>query len=322
MYKKKFQQVLPLFVFIVLLVSTLPACQAKPPEPVKVTIHLNYLPDPEFAGFYVAEANGYFAEENVTVAFRHNEKDVTPRDTLINGEVEFAMFGGSDFEIVANESDVKVVALMATFQTSPLMVLTNGGITKPQDLEGKKVASKGKFWDGQISSAMENTGADPSKVIWEPAKYDEMQRFYDGELDAWPGFITSEPVDAKLAGHEFDIIYLGDYGSAQYEGILVTTQNMIDKNPDVVARVMHAVSKGWQYTIEHPEEASKLVAQFVTERSANYNKAAIEYMIPLISTQGGTPFGWIDGERWKAERSGIYDPANPGFTMQYLESKK
>jgi NitT/TauT family transport system substrate-binding protein len=324
MYKNKFYQVMVILTVVTLVSSFLSACQPAKPEAASITIQLNFLPDPEFAGYYLAAEKGFFAEENLTVTFKPWVEGVESNLSLTNGEAEFAVLGMGEYSGLHSGTNVKPVALMALFQSSPLLIfsLAESGITKPQDLEGRLVASKGEFWDSLIKQAMTKTGADPDKATWVTSSYNEISKLYSGDVEVWPGFVTSEPVEAKMAGYEITTIYLGDYGVGTYEGLLVTTQEMLDQRPDVVERVVRAVVRGWQYMINNPEEASQITAKYVPGKSVEFSRAAIDYMIPLVSARGGTPFGWIDSERWKTELGSIYDPANPGFTTQYLNIAK
>jgi ABC-type nitrate/sulfonate/bicarbonate transport system substrate-binding protein len=267
----------------------------------------------------MAEAKGYYKQENLTVTFREGASDVNVPDELRSGRADLALMGLNTYAGEQAQGE-PVVAVMVTFQNSPrvLFSLADSGIKKPQDMVGRKVGIKSVTWGNVINQMLTNAGVEPSKIITVPVKAAEMSKLYTGEVEVWSGFATSEPVEAQLAGHKVNIIYAADYGVGSYEELLVARQETVDQKSDVLARFVRATLKGWRYAIEHPDEAGEIIAQWQPKLSLDFHKLSMRALIPLVDT-GKHPIGWIDAQRWRTALGKEYDPARPGYTMQFVE---
>ena len=113
----------------------------KPPD--KVTVQLKWIHQAQFAGFYIAEKRGFYAEENIDVTLNaggiHLSTNAAIAD-VIDGESTFAVVGGDEL-LLARFNDKTVVAVAVIFQKNPVVYasLKGSGIERPQDLKGKKI---------------------------------------------------------------------------------------------------------------------------------------------------------------------------------------
>ncbi len=290
------------------------------PEPDQVVLQINWYHEAEFAGYYVAKAKGFYADENIEVTILDWDFDIDTNQRLLDGQADFAIttFDQHRTRVEGNEP---LVAVMTVFQIPPpvLFALADSGIQEPKDMAGRRVAIKGEIWRHIVYSTLTNAGIDLSEIVKVEVEHDEIEMLYYGEVDVWTGFAHDEPVEAQLAGYDLNLIFAADYGVGAYEDLLSVHQDTLAQNPDLVARFVRASLKGWQYAVEHPDEAAEIVARWQPDESVEFHRLAMRALIPLVDTLEA-PIGWIDVERWQMAMGDAYDPERPGYTMQFIEA--
>jgi ABC-type nitrate/sulfonate/bicarbonate transport system substrate-binding protein len=289
-----------------------------------VTLQLNWSHEVEFSGYYVAHEKGFFAEENLDVVIYEGgfPVGVNEFEVFINRETDFSIL---EFEYYRGTltPEIEGIAVIAIFQTPPpvLFSLSDSGIQKPQDMIGKRVAIKDTGWREIIHTMLHNAGVDPTKIIEVEVPYDAIELLYNGDVDIWTGFAHDEPTEARLAGYDLNLMFVGNYSVGAYEGLLTVHQQTLVQNPDLVSRFVKASLRGWQYAIEHPDETAEIVHKWQPGNSLEFHQLAMQAIIPLIDT-GYAPIGWIDAERWQTALGDAYNPERPGYTMQFIETTK
>ena len=306
-------------ILLLLLSGVLAACKPPGPEPDQVTLQLNWYHEAQFAGYYVAEAKSFYADENVEVTILEGGIDVSPNQRVLDGEADFAVLT-FDKQRIQVEKERPLVTVMAVFQISPpvLVVLADSGIHEPQDMVGRRVAIKGAPWRRIIHSTLINTGIDPSEIIEVEVEHDAIEMLYNHEVDVWPGYAHDEPTEAQLAGYDVNLIFPADYGVGVYDGLLVVHQDTLEQNPDLVGRFARASLRGWQYAVEYSDEAAEIIAEWQPDNSLEFHRMAMRALVPLVDAPQA-PIGWIDAERWQLGMGTVYTPEQPGYTMQFVE---
>lgn len=293
-----------------------------PPPRTKVTLQLNWLHEAEFAGYYVAHAKGFFKDAGLDVTILEGGPGKPARDTVMNGQATFAITSfGEQRDMVA--AGKPVVAVMAAFQVPPstIFALKNAGIRDPRDLVGKKVGVTTDYWEDILDETLTAAGVDPASVNRVRVKLDEMDKLYDGTVDAWLGYAQDEPIRATISGHPVVNIFPWDFGIGGYEGLVITTQSTIDSSPQMLKAFVSASEQGWRYAIEHPDEAAQILTSWAKDTSLDFQKLAVRAVSPLIDTPQ-VPIGWIDAARWQQLMGETYNAQQPGFTMQFIPAKR
>jgi len=306
-------------IVLLLVGGVLAGCRPSKPEADQVILQLNWYHEAEFAGYYVAEAKGFYAGENLEVTIEEGGLDINSKKRVVQGEVDFAVTTFYEHQTYL-EKGKPSVAVMAVFQIPPpvLIALTDSGIHEPHDLAGRRVAIKGEPWRQIIYSTLTNAGVDPSEMIEIEVEHDAMVMLYNGEVDVWPGYAANEPIKAQLAGYEVNLIFPANYGVGIYEGLLVVHQDTLDQNSDLVARFVRASLRGYQYALEHPDEAAAIIVEWQPQNSLEFHQMAIRALIPLVDTVQA-PIGWIDAERWQQGMGTASTQEHPGYTMDFVE---
>ena len=89
-------------------------------------------------------------------------------------------------------------------------------------------------------------------------------------------------------------------------------------NPDLVKRFVSASLRGWQYAVEHPQDAAEIIAKWQPEDSQEFHQIAFEALVPLVDT-GESQIGWIDDVRWEQAIGATSAAETAGYTMHFLE---
>lgn len=307
------------FYFIFIVLMALAACRGRVSPPNSVRLQLNWSHQAAFAGYYVAQAQGFYAAQNLEVEFLELNGETDFASQLAAGNFDFAIASSVEFgQAIALGSPLTAVA--ATFQISPevLFALADSGITTVRDLPGRRVAIVNESWQQIIHTLLQNAGLDPASIIEVEVPFDNLELLYTGEVDVWTGYVGDEPVEAKISGYPVNIIYVADYSGLFYGDLLLANQQLIDNNPDLVANFVKATNQGWQWVIGHEPEAAQLVAEWQPAHSPAFHLEAIYQLLPLIKP-GRDPIGWLEQSKWEATLGQLYDPSRPGFTNQFIE---
>lgn len=231
----------------------------------QVTIGMTYIPNVQFAPWYVAQEKGFFKEAGMDVVFDYR-MDIDALQLVATGQMDFAIAGG-DQVITSRSQNIPVVYLMSLFAKFPpaVIALKNSGITKPQDLIGKRV---GLPLYGTnllaIKAILNQAGIAEAEVKLIDIGYTQIPSLTSGRVDAVVGFANNEPLKLEQAGYEVTQIPAWDYFSLVGHG-LITGETTVKKNRKLVAKMVHATLKGMRYTLDHPEESLAICFKHLKE---------------------------------------------------------
>jgi NitT/TauT family transport system substrate-binding protein len=304
------------------------------PPPDKVTVQLSWFHSVEFAGFYVADQKGYYADENLAVTLKPGGADILPSKEVTDGKADIGVTGGDQL-LVARSQGLPLKAIAAIFRQSPvaLMALADSGIKTPQDLAGKRIGVISPNYDNnndiQLLAMLRRVGIDQSKVKLVVTEDYSVGSLTSGTMDVYNGFSTNEAVDAKLRGLNVNLILPQDYGVLIYANVLFSRQQLLDERADVMQRFVRATFKGYQYAIEHPDEAADLTLKYDKTLDVAFQRASMQAEIPLIDT-GDVPIGTMDGPVWQntndmlLQQGLIKSPVDLStlFTNKFVEKAK
>jgi NitT/TauT family transport system substrate-binding protein len=281
------------------------ACNnATPAEPDAVTVQLSWFHTAEFAGFYAAEEQGFYADENLDVTLVAGGPEIDPVTELVEGDAQFAVATG-DAVVRARADGEEVKAVAAIYRRSPLMVMSmaGSGIQQPADLEGKTVgvisSDLHTSYDIQFIAMLNQTGVELDSMELVPLEeYYGARDLLSGRMEAASGiFSTNERAQAELEGHEVNSIFYSDYGVYVYANPIITTDALIAENPELVQRFVDATMRGYQFTLENPEEAVAITLDYDESLDLEVQAATHQAQIPLIDT-GTATLGVMEERVW------------------------
>ncbi|MBB6636581.1 ABC transporter substrate-binding protein [Cohnella thailandensis] len=248
-------------------------------EEVKVV--LDWTPNTNHTGLYVAAAQGFWEKRGLKVEIVQPPE--SGADAMVaSGAADFGV-GAQEGLTLAREQDMPLVSLAAIIQhnTSGFASPAEKGIKEPKDFEGRTYGGWGSpAEEAVIGSMMKNQGADVSKVKFVNAGTADFFTAITKDIDfewifqAWTG------IEAEQRGIELNMVYLADFDKRldYYTPILETSEKMIADKPDVVRAFVEGASEGYEYAIEHPAESADILLKAVPDLNAELVKASQEWL--------------------------------------------
>lgn len=231
-----------------------------------VKLAMGFIPNVQFAPFYVAVEKGFFADEGIEIEFDYGwETDLLK--LVGNNELQFAI-GSGDQVILARSQGLPVVHVMNWYRRFPVCVvsLAGSGITEPEDLAGRRVGTPATYGASYIGwrALLDATRLDEGSVELISIGYTQVAALSEGQVDAAICYAMNEPVQMHASGQEVDIILVADYADLVSNG-LFTNEETIERRPELVQGMVRAALRGLAYTLEHPDEAFEIALKYVPE---------------------------------------------------------
>jgi ABC-type nitrate/sulfonate/bicarbonate transport system substrate-binding protein len=307
------------------LASTSPAAGSD-----KVRIALDWTPNSNHAGLYVAQAKGYYAENGLDVEILQAQEGGTGEQLVAAGKLDFSV-SYQEGVTQARVEGLPVVSVAAVIQhnDSGFASRKEANITSPKDFEGKKYGSFGSAIEpAVIKGLMDCAGGDFTKVQFvEIGTTDFFVASERGDVDfAWL-FQGIQGMEAQERGLDLNMVMNNDLKCIPdyYTPVIITSEKMIAERPDLVKRFVHAISKGYQFAVSNPDETAEILMTAVPELNPNVVKRSQQYLASRY--QADAPrWGeqkteiWRGYAEWMAQRNLIKHMIEPekAFTNQFL----
>lgn len=267
----------------------------------KITVTLDWTPNTNHTGLYVAKDKGFYEEVGLDVEIIQPAGDASDQVVATNT----AQFGVSYQEAVtfARLQDMPIVSLAAVIQhnTSGFAAIKDKGIKTPKDFEGKKYGGWGSPVEiATLKALMDKYDGDFEKV--EILTSGASDFFASSEMDidfAWI-FEGWTGVEAQLRGMELDYIDLGKEEEAldYYTPVIITNENNINENPELVSSFMAATAKGYEYAIENAEESAQILLDNAPELDEELVKESQKFLSAKYQD---------DAEKWGVQKEKVWD---------------
>ena len=300
-------------------------------EKEKITFVLDWTPNTNHTGLYVAQEKGYFEDEGLEVEIVQPPEDGA--DALVaSGKAQFGIsFQDTMAPGVVGEDALPTTAVAAVVQhnTSGIISRKGEGMDTPKGLEGKKYAT----WDAPIEKAMmenvvEADGGDFSKVELIPSTVtDEVSALESKSVDAIWIFYAWAGVATEVAGLETDYFAFKDINPAfdYYTPVIIGNNEFLEKEPETAKKFLSTVKKGYEDAIEDPDGAAEILCEAAPELDQELVKASQEYLKDQYIADADR-WGYIDPDRWNLfynwlNENGLTEneiPENTGFSNEYL----
>ena len=281
---------------------TVPATQLQEEELTRVTLALDWFPNANHAGLFVALEKGYFEEEGLDVNAYTPANPASILQTVGTGADQFGISYQPDL-LLARAAGVPVVSLVGIVQRhlNSVMTLKESGITRPRDLVGKKVGYPGIPTNEPLLDTMLKSdgarGLEDVELV--NVGFNLALALISKEVDACVGcYWTHESISMENQGYPVNIMRMEEWGVPRYyELILVTNEKMLDKDQDTVQRFVRAFLRGYEVAISDPQAAIDALARAHPEIDEAIDRPGVELIAPLWLA-GAPTFGWQEGDRW------------------------
>ena len=301
----------------------------------KISIVLDWTPNTNHTGLFVAKELGYFKEEGL-----ENVEIVQPPEGSTTALIGAggAQFGISFQDTLAksfsSDSPVPVTAVAAiiSHNTSGIISVKDKGIDSPKKLEGHKYAT----WDDEIEKAIlkkiiTDDGGDFKKVKMIPNTVTDVVTALKTDIDAVWVYYAWDGIATELAGLQTNFLNFADYGKEldYYSPVIIANNDYLKKNPEEAKKVLKAIKKGYEYSIKNPKEAAKILVKNAPELKLELVTASQEWLASKY-TSYATEWGVIDQKRWDLFYEWLFKnglikkeiPKGYGFSNDYLEIRK
>ena len=276
--------------------SSRPGCRRwrRNPELETVSVALDWYPNANHAGLYLAQERGYYAEEGLAPEFYTPSDPTTVLQTVGAGRDDFGISYQTDI-LLARAAGVPVVSVLALVQTplQGIMVLADSGITRPRDLVGKTVGYPGiPSQEAFLATMLEDDGATMDDVDLVNIDFNLVPGLISGQVDASLGaFWTHEPILAEQEGYPTNFLKVDDWGvPPYYELVIAASEATVSERSELVERFLRATRRGYEDAIADPAAAIAALRAASPDLNVAVEEAGIALLVPAW-TAGGVPFG-------------------------------
>lgn len=299
----------------------------------KITIVLDWTPNTNHTGIFVAQANGYFEEAGLNVEIVQPPEGGAEA-LVASGKAQFGVsFQDTIAPAFVGDNAIPVTAVAAVIQhnTSGIISRKGEGMDTPKGLEGKKYAT----WDldvekETIRDVMKADGGNFDLVELIPSTVtDEVSSLKSGSVDAIWIFYAWAGIACQTAGLETDYFEFADINPVfdYYTPIIIGNNAWLDENPETAKSFIEALSKGYTYAVENPKNAADILMEAAPELRSNSELVyasqeylASEYIADASKWGEFDPDRWAVFYNWLNEKNLLEDKINPdfGYTNDFL----
>lgn len=324
------KRIIALLMALLMIMSFTSCKSSSKKDSKKIRIVLDWTPNTNHTGLYVAQEKGYFKDLGLDVEIMQPPEGSTTQ-LVAAGGAEFGIsFQDTLAKAYASDTPLPVTAVAAILQhnTSGIISLKDEGIDRPSALCGHSYAT----WEDPIELAIikqivEADGGNYDDIELVPNTVTDVVTALQTDVQsvwvykAWDGIAT------EVAGLDTNFINFADYGEEldYYSPVLIANNDYLENNPDQVKKVLEAIEKGYEYAIDNPEEAADILLEAAPENSEELVKASQEWISRQYKAEV-SQWGYINPERWNKFYDWLYEnnlvdqkiEENFGFTNDYL----
>ncbi len=269
-------------------------------ELTHIRLPMGYIPSVQYAPFYAADNSGFFEEVGLELEFDYSfETDGVA--LVASNELKFSLASGEQV-LLARAEGLPVVYVMGWYKDFPVAVVSKAkqGIRTPEDLAGAHIGIPGLFGASYIGlrALLEVAGLEESDVILDSIGFNQVEALATDQVEAAVVYVNNEPYVLREQGYEVDVIQVAEYAHLVSNG-LITNEETIRENPDLVRRMVQATMRGIKYTVDHPEDAYEDCEDYVEGLPVleeHLRVAEVDRYAALYKTD---PYGYTDPEGWK-----------------------
>lgn len=285
---------------VIILISSLMACKPQMPGELRpITINLTYIPNVQFAPFYVAMEKGFFENEGLKVNLNYgNEADLV---ALVGAGDQELMIASGEQVLLSRAQGLPVVYVMAWYKDYPVGVISlkEKSIQSPQDLVGKSVGIPGLYGASYIGfeALLRSSGLEDKDVELRSIGYTQVEAISTGQVDSAVIYVANEPNVLSSLGYDIDLMRVSDYLNLVGNG-LVTNQKTVAEDPDLIKKVIIGLIKAMKDIQSDPNEAYEICKIYVENLENADEKVQKAVLIDSVALWQMDPSGYSSYESW------------------------
>jgi NitT/TauT family transport system substrate-binding protein len=312
---------------MLLLLPLLAACVATPPEPTAtagpperaIRLLLGFRPDVQFAPFYVAQQEGFYADAGLHVEIEHRQAPDVQR-LVASGEAEFGVADATDV-MIGRTSGIPITYVSTLYQSFPVALIGEEGTvpSEPSGLEGLTIGTPGRFgssWHALLALLESGGLTEEDVTIREYPQFNQVDGLSNGDVDLITGFRNNEPLRLEARGMAVDLMTVDEAVPLPGPGI-ITGADLLTSDPELVRAFAEATAAAQRAVIDDPDLGFAAAERAVPEigEDPDVARSVLEGTIELWAGEGFDD-GRIEIGVWESaydtmERLGFIDGSVP-----------
>lgn len=292
------------------------------PKLQELIIALDWVPNTNHTGLYVALDQGYFKEAGFDAKIVQPSEDST--STLVaNKRADFGVYFQPNMVKRLNKGEpITAVAAITQHSSAGLLSLAELGAVTPQDLQGKRYST----WEDPVDDAVveQIVGAPLKKIPGESTDATTALRM--NQFDYIMAYYSWDGIHADIKGVDTNFFYLKDADPIfdYYAPLLIANNDELKNYPEKYKKALAAIKQGYLYAAHHPDESAEILVKHAPEINVELAKKSQAYISPQYLDEQGD-WGRFDYDRWDrffnwVYQKGLMDEFTPkaGVTNDYL----
>lgn len=303
-----------LAVLLLALTLGLAACGKKSDETTgnateSLSLTLDFYPNPDHAGIYMAQKLGYFEDAGLDVSIHTPSDPAAPIKQVAAGQTDLAISYEPEV-LLAHEQGLEALAVGAIVDRplTSLIWLKKSGVKGVADLRGKTIATAGiPYQDAYLKTILARAKLSPSDVNTVNVGYGLLPALVGGRAQAMlGGFSNVEGIDLKLRGKDPVVTPVDKLGVPTYdELVLVANRKTLEEDPQKIRLFLGALARGTAAAVKSPEAATKALLAANSDLDPRLTRAEVAATLPLLSKRGKmNPTEWEAFIAWM-QRNGL-----------------
>jgi putative hydroxymethylpyrimidine transport system substrate-binding protein len=291
------------------LALALAACGSKSEEGgaerESLSLTLDFYPNPDHAGIYMAQKLGYFEEAGLDVSIATPSDPAAPVKQVAAGRTDLAISYEPEVALAREQGlDVVAVAALVNRPLTSLIWLKESGIKGVGDLKGKTVATAGiPYQDAFLKTILARVKLTPDDVKAVNVGFGLLPALVGGSAQAMlGGYSNVEGVDLRERGKAPVVTPVDQLGVPTYdELVFVANREKLEEDPDKFRLFLAALQRGTEAAAENPGAATTAITEANPDLEPKLAAAEVKATLPLLSARAGQqPYGYMDPKQWEA----------------------
>jgi NitT/TauT family transport system substrate-binding protein len=227
-------------------------------ELTKASLRLKWLPQTQFAGFYVAQAKGYYKDEGIDLTINPGGPNLLTENLVASGTDTFGLSGGTDSVFAARAKNLPIICIGVAHQLTPFVFVSkkDGPVKTLEDFRGRNVTTWFTGSNYVLFGMLADKNIAQKEVKIQPQQV-SVTPFVNGDVDVVTATWYNEldTLKTRMGAENLRLFVAEDYGITFPRDTLITSETVAKENPELVKAFLRATLRGWKDAVNDPKNA-------------------------------------------------------------------